>query len=157
MQILDTQALCQHIIQPTLRHLNMYSLAAEKLLLGTAALHSSFNPLMVTDGLGLYQITSEEHHTVWDKFLAFRPELASKVRGLAGQHSFLQSPDHELITNLTYGTAIAWTLFLMAEIPLPEAADEEALLRCCRAAYGKKSAAGECAPFTECVRAHIAA
>lgn len=160
MQMFDTRDFCRHIIQPTLAHLNMYSVAAEKLLLGTAALHSSFNPLLANGdgGLGLYQITPEQHRNVWDSFLAFRPELASKVRGLASQHCFLQSPDQELISNLAYGTAIAWVIFLMAGLPLPDATDEQALLHCWRGAYGQEqNALLNCEPFTECLKGHIAA
>lgn len=61
---------------------------------------------------GIFQIDAPSHQRVWDKYLAFNPELASNIRGLASQHAFLKHPHLELTTNLSYATAIAWALHL---------------------------------------------
>jgi len=61
---------------------------------------------------GIFQIDVPSHQRVWDKYLAFNPELASKVRGLASQREFLKQPHLELATNLSYATAIAWAIHL---------------------------------------------
>ncbi|MCP3907268.1 MAG: hypothetical protein GY712_04555 [Oceanicoccus sp.] len=124
--------LTEHVIKPTLDYLGVRSLAAEKLLLGTAAQESDFDPFYQhcesqSQGIGIYQITSAQHRIVWDKYLAFHPNLASKVRGLASQHQFLKDPDQELKTNLAYSTAIAWVIYLQSEHQLPEANDSEGL------------------------------
>ncbi len=117
------------VLQPALECLDMYSAAAEQLLLGTAAQESGFDPFARTKpgGIGIYQITSEQHRAVWDTFLAFDPELASKVRGLASQRQFLKNPDDELRTNLAYSTAIAWVIYLQSNHQLPAAHDAEGL------------------------------
>lgn len=155
---IQTRDFCQLIIQPTLHYLNMYSLAAEKLLIGTAAQHSSLNPMLVASGFGVYQITGDQHRRVWDHYLAFRPDLASKVRGLASQHCFLEAPDRELISNLAYGTAIAWALFLMSELPLPHEEDEQGLIRCWREVYGSEfGSVDNHEPFTKSIRHCMAA
>ena len=120
----------QHfVILPTLKHLGMYSKAAEKLLLGTAALESGLNPFgeVKPGGIGIYQITTEQHRNIWDNFLAFDPDLASRVRGLASQHHFLKSPDNELRTNLAYSTGIAFMIYLQSNHPLPSADDVDGL------------------------------
>ena len=120
--------LTQFVIKPTLESLDMYSQTAEKLLLGTAAQESGFNPLKTSgDALGIYQITPDRHRNVWDQYLAFRPNLASKVRGLASQHQFLKAPDLELRTNMAYSTAIAWAIYLQSDVQFPEADDAEGL------------------------------
>lgn len=120
--------LIQHAIKPTLEYLGMYSLAAEKLLLGTAAQESGFDPFCHhSNGIGIYQITSREHRSIWDEYLAFIPDLASKVRGLASQHQFLKNPDQELAVNLSYSTAIAWIIYLQSERQLPCEDDAEGL------------------------------
>lgn len=104
-----------NIITPTLQVLEMSSPTAEEFLLGSAARASGFNPFPAEQqGIGLYRISSEQHRSAWDDYLAFRPDLASKVRGLASQHQFLKNPDLELMTNLVYSTAIAWILFLQS-------------------------------------------
>ena len=120
--------LTSHIIKPTLDYLGMYSHAAEKLLLGTAAQESGFDPFCQHNGgIGIYQISASQHRQIWDEYLAFQPDLASKVRGLASQHQFLQNPDQELRSNLSYSTAIAWIIYLRSENQLPAADDVEGL------------------------------
>ena len=120
--------LSEQVIKPTLEYLGMHSLAAEKLLIGTAAQASGFDPFCKRQqGFGIYQIDSIQHRKVWDNYLAFHPELASKIRGLASQHQFLMNPDQELTINLAYTTAIAWAIYLQANLHLPDADDLEGL------------------------------
>ena len=125
---INANDLLQHVIKPTLHYLATHSPAAEKLLLGTAAQESDLDPFCHhNQGIGIYQITPEQHRQAWDSYLAFRPDLASKVRGLASQHQFLQDPDQELKTNLAYSTAIAWIIYLQSEHQLPAADDVDGL------------------------------
>jgi hypothetical protein len=120
--------LLEHVIKPTLDYLAVDSDAAEQLLLGTAAQGSDFDPFCHRRrGLGLYQITAKQHRNAWDNYLAYRPDLASRVRGLASQHQFLKNPDQELTTNLAYSTAIAWIIYLQSESQLPAADDADGL------------------------------
>lgn len=120
--------LMQQAIKPTLEYLGIHSPAAEKLLLGTAAQASGFDPFCRSNkGIGIYQITSEQHRSIWDGYLAFIPDLASKVRGLASQHQFLNNPDQELAVNLSYSTAIAWIIYLRSDHLLPAADDADGL------------------------------
>ena len=102
-----------HVIRPTLKYLGTWSPASEAFLLEIAinapdlGLFSARN-----EGLGLFHITAAQHRDLWDRYLAFNPDIASKVRGLASQRAFLTNPDNELQTNLSYCTAIAWLLHL---------------------------------------------
>jgi hypothetical protein len=99
------------VIRPTLKYLGAWTPATESLLLDAAVdapdlgLFSARN-----EGLGLFHITTAQHRDIWDRYLAFKPEIASRVRGLASQRAFLSNPDSELQTNLSYCTAIAWLL-----------------------------------------------
>lgn len=125
---MDTLKLRQCVIEPTLKSLGMYSCAAVKLLIGTAAQESQCDPFCRRDqGLGIYQISAQQHRAIWDQYLAFKPDLASLVRGLASQHQFLQDPDQELVTNLAYSTAIAWIIYLRSGDPLPNEDDSKGL------------------------------
>ena len=125
---INASDLTEHVIKPTLDYLGMHSQAAEKLLLGTAAQESDLDPFcQLSQGIGIYQITSAQHRHAWDNYLAFRSDLASKVRGLASQHLFLKDPDQELKTNLAYSTAIALIIYLQSEHQLPEADDVDGL------------------------------
>ena len=100
------------IIRNTLQLLDDYSPSIENLLLGTLLQESQLtNQWGRCNRFGLYQISSHAHRRVWDEYLINHPALASTIRGLAGQHSFLHSPDRELIGNLPYATAIAWMIY----------------------------------------------
>ncbi len=110
------------VIRPTLKHLKLWSPAAEELLLGTAAQESGLGEHLKMDNhraLGIYQITPRMHRNIWDNYLARQPELASRVRGLASQHEFLQHPHAELATNLAYATAVAMMVYLRRGTLLP--------------------------------------
>jgi hypothetical protein len=114
------------VIRPTLEYMGAWTPSSEAFLLSTAisapdvGLFSARN-----DGLGLFNITAAQHRDLWDRYLAFNPDLASRVRGLASQRAFLSDPDSELQTNLSYCTAIAWLLQLRAGgiVEQPDAVD----------------------------------
>lgn len=120
------------VIKPTLEYLNQYSLAAETLLMGTAAVESAMGYELKQQrgkGLGVYHITPRSHQLLWDQYLAKDPDLASRVRGLASQHEFLLNPHSELTTNLRYATAIAWLLYQRKGKTLPHADDLPAMAK----------------------------
>ena len=103
-----------YVVRPTLKHMGMWSQAAENLLLGTAARESGLGfhlKMANTQALGIYQISPKMHRSIWDRFLAPKSDLSSLVRGLASQREFLSHPHHELATNLAYATAIAWLVY----------------------------------------------
>ena len=103
------------VIRPTLEYMGAWSPASEAFLLN-AAINAPDLGLFSAhkDGLGLFHITASQHRDLWDRYLAFNPDLASRVRGLASQRAFLSDPDNELQTNLSYCTAIAWLLHYRA-------------------------------------------
>lgn len=110
---LAPQELRELIIRPTLEYLGCYSKAIENLLVALAQLQEFNSHAPNCQINGLYPIDSDLHQRVWDHYLAFNPDLASRVRGLASQHEFLKHPHNELTTNLSYATAIAWAIFIV--------------------------------------------
>ena len=115
--------LSDKVIRPTLKYLGVWPPNTESLLLEAAVdapdlgLFSARN-----EGLGLFHITTAQHRDIWDRYLAFNPDMASRVRGLASQRAFLSDPDSELQTNLSYCTAIAWLLYQRSSQSRQEAA-----------------------------------
>ncbi|MCP5019512.1 MAG: hypothetical protein GY938_30155 [Ketobacter sp.] len=111
----------QYVVRPTLKKLGAWTPSLENLLLGSAAQASQLGMELQCDaGLGVYKIKRELHHRVWDEFLAFDADLASKVRGFASQREFLANPDMELAINLAYSTAIAWGVYALNKAEIPE-------------------------------------
>ncbi len=120
----------QLIVRDTLKAIDEWTPARENLLLGTAAQESRMG-INLKQGrrLGIYHISPSTHRNVWDKYLLNHPDLASRVRGLAGQHSFIRDPHGELITNLKYSTAIAWLIYRRAEEDVPAGEDIQGLAK----------------------------
>lgn len=113
---ITAEHLREQVIKPTLDYLGEYSASAERELLAAAQRQHDeglFAARAASLGL-LFCISSAQHRDLWDRYLAFRPEIASRVRGLASQRAFLTNPDSELTTNLRYCTAIAWLLIKRA-------------------------------------------
>ena len=108
---ITAEHLREQVIRPTLEYLGVWTEALEATLLDNA-LNGRDRGLFQRShtGLGLFQISSAQHRDLWDRYLAFRPDLASRIRGLASQRAFLSNPDSELQTNLGYSTAIAWLM-----------------------------------------------
>jgi len=129
---MDSQAsgFHRHVIQPVTEGLGISGDAIQNLLLG-AAWARQFCPWQTTtSGMGLYNLTPDWHRKLWDDFLAFRPDLASHVRGLASQHGFLESPHQELIGNAPYATAVAACALLRHQNQWPRIATPVRLTRC---------------------------
>ncbi len=100
------------VIQPTLKYLGVWDNDTEAFLLSAATNAPELGLFSARqDGLGIFSITPKQHRDIWDTHLAFSPDLASRVRGLASQRAFLSDPDKELQTNLSYCTAIAYLLY----------------------------------------------
>jgi len=121
------------VVRPTLEQLGLSAARAdiaENLLLGTAAQESGLGFHLKeerTQSLGIYRISPRTHINIWDKYLVNEPDLASRVRGLASQHEFLNNPHTELATNLRYATAIAWMIYRRVGKSLPKADDIKGL------------------------------
>lgn len=126
----------QYVIQPTLRQLGVKSGVAEQLLLATASFQSGLGQqLQQNQGIGVYGISPEMHTDVWDHFIALNCDLASQVRGMASQHEFPKAPHSELLTNLSYATAIAWLIYCHRGVKIPDAADPATLAKCWQNAF----------------------
>lgn len=113
----SSEQLREQVIRPALEYLDMWTAGAEETLL--RALREAPELGLFSkrpEGLGLFRITPTQHRDIWDRYLAFQPDLASRVRGLASQHAFLANPDRELQTNLGYCTAIAWLLYQRSRV-----------------------------------------
>ena len=114
-----SEHLRDQVIQPTLKYLGAWTPTIESFLLDAAVAAPDLGLFSETKGsLGIFRITTAQHRDIWDRYLAFKPEVASRIRGLASQRAFLTDPDSELQTNLSYCTAIAWLLYQRANISI---------------------------------------
>ncbi len=127
MPSLDPVQLRQ-IIRCTLQQLDMYTPAAEELLIGTAAHESHLGHWLMQyphgPARGLYQMEPATEADIWNKYLHYRPERAEKITRLTGvtKPSILN-----LQFNPIYSTAMARLHYRRVSDPLPAADDLTAL------------------------------
>lgn len=139
---INTKQLIELIIQPTLKDLNLYSLAAEQLLAGTCAQESGMGTYLaqIPGGIakGAWQMENETFFDLWENFINFKGNLWVRIAIASGMGDNFPLPDLDgkpgmMIHNLKYACAMARMHYLRVKEPLPAANDIPAL-----AAYWKK-------------------
>lgn len=128
--MINSYHLRHYVIKPTLEIIG-WSLAAENLLMGTAAQESQLGfYLKQINGpaLGIFQIEPATHKDVWANYINYRPELKNKL----AQIVTIKSPEWletHLVTNLAYSAAIARIIYMRAPEKLPDANEIEGMAR----------------------------
>lgn len=96
------------IIAPALKAIDLYSEAAEELILGTAIQESKLTALKQYGNgpaLGLFQMEPATHEDIWNHYLRNRRELAFKASGLLIVDFHMDIVD-QLTGNLWYAAAM---------------------------------------------------
>ena len=122
------QQFLTHVVRPTLRDTQLWSEAAETLLMGTVAVESNGGKYLAQlkgPALGAFQVEPDTHTDVWDNYLRYRRD---RVWTLQRELGYSCRPDHSrLVTDLAYATYIARIIYLRVPEPLPHAMDVEGL------------------------------
>lgn len=145
--MINTQQFRDLVIGPTLIYLKLYSVDAEKLLLGTAAHESRLSFLKqhpTGPALGVYQMETATHDDIWNNFLLYKPLLAEKVRLLAGPRSVDNGVVEaiEMIGNMYYATAMARIHYFRKREPLPDSNNIELMGKYWKQHYNTPLGAG---------------
>ena len=130
---LDASQLRRLVIQPALSEIELWSPAAEELVLGTAIVESRLSfikQLGSGPALGLWQIEPDTHRDVYDNFLDYREGLYDQVIGLSAPG---QTFEENLTSNMQYGAAICRLCYYRAPKALPDEGDLQG-----QAAYWKR-------------------
>jgi hypothetical protein len=120
---LDPKQLSTEVIVPALKSIGLFSVQASELVLGTACVESGLKYLHQLGGgpaLGLWQMEPATHNDIWENFLAYKPELADKLRCLA--IGGVARAEH-LLGCLPYAAAMCRVHYLRAKEPIPPAGD----------------------------------
>jgi hypothetical protein len=147
--MLDIIQFRQSLVRPVLQVLDTYSKAAENLLLGTAVQESRLQYLrQLGDGpaCGLYQMEPATHDDIWDNYLAYQPDLRSRIEAFALPH---QDRHAQLIWNLAYATAMCRIHYRRVREALPDAGDADALARYWKRHYNTERGSGTVLEFKE--------
>lgn len=128
--MLDPNGFRQYIIRPTLVHLELWSEAAELLMLGTVLVESDLRWLKQKrkgPGTGLFQMEKVTHEDLWKSYLnkSRNEKLKAKVLWLTSRMPL----EEQLIHNLAYATAMARVLYWRRPEALFEADDVAGLAK----------------------------
>ena len=121
--MLNVNQLRDYIIDPTLEHLGLYSVAASELVLGTAIQESHLTYIKQLGGgpaLGLWQMEPSTHEDIHWSWLKYRQDMADKVMRLCQQ-----PVSEEMIWNLRYACAMCRIHYRRVKEALPPAGDRE--------------------------------
>lgn len=108
-------------IRPALKHIELWSVDAEVLVLGTAMVESDLRYLKQQGSgpaLGIFQIEPATHQDVWKNWLAHRPSIQEQVGQLMAEYP---TPTAQLATNPLYAAAICRIIYRRDPRPLPAA------------------------------------
>ena len=140
--MIDPSQFRRLIIVPALRRLGLWSLPAEQLLIGTALTESGLQFLTQHGGgpaRGFYQIEPTTAQDLYDNWLPRHAELAARLNRIIVPG---QKIADQLVSNLTYATAIARLIYYRRPEPLPKAGDIQGLARYWKAHFNTALGAG---------------
>jgi len=122
--MLDIDQFRRHVVSPALKRINLWSLSAEQLIIGTAIQESRLKYLHQINGpaLGLFQCEPATHSDIWDNYITFRPNLARSIERFTTE-AYHSNIHQEMVFNLFYATMICRVHYLRVPEPLPEAGD----------------------------------
>lgn len=133
MNGLNVDQFREHVVQPTLKFLNLWSPAAENLLIGTAITESRLQyvaQLQNGPARSVFQMEPRTHDDIWEHFLPSRPDVAEKLELLLGD---LPDGLDPMVGNLFYATGMARVFYLRIPKRLPHCEDSHGM-----AEYWKK-------------------
>lgn len=122
---IDVDQFRELIVQPTLKGIELWTPAAENLVLGTALheSHAHFLKQIKGPAIGPYQMEPATFDDLCENFLKYQPTLAARVYALA-----IGAPDaQEMAGNWYFATAMCRIHYRRMTEPLPPANDAVAL------------------------------
>jgi len=129
---IDIDQLRQDIVRPVLKKLNLWSLSAENLILGTAAQESALGTYIRQLGsgpaLGIYQMEPGTYYDLWDNYLIRKSELLKMLTIVCKScRSQERSEASRLMYDLAYATAMARVHYFRVPEILPQSDDIQGL------------------------------
>jgi len=118
--MIEPKHLLFKVIRPTLKALDLWSVPAERLVLGTAMQESACGRYLIQLGgpaLGIYQMEPATHDDIWNNFLLYNSKLVDKLKQLMIA-DWAQS--EEVIGNLYYATAMCRVHYLRVKSAIPD-------------------------------------
>lgn len=116
---IDAAAFLVQTVRPTLKSIGLYSVEAEKLLMGTAAQESNFRNVAQTGGgpaKGPFQMETITHDDLWHRIVCRHATLELRIRALLNGAA-PSAPT--LMSNAAYAVAMCRVKYFSVRDPVP--------------------------------------
>lgn len=126
--MLNIRQFREHIVQPALDSINLYSQDAEELLVATCAIESlggTYVKQIEGPALGIYQMEPRTYQDLWNTILLRDQKLRYNV--LKRLERITIPAAESMITDLHYATVMARVFYLRIQDKLPDGKDIDAL------------------------------
>lgn len=152
---INSKHLRELIIRPTLEEFELWSEAAENLLMGTAAQESHLGyylkqNLNGDDGngvaLGLFQMEPKTHMDIWLNYLTYKKPLCKAILAKFTCNG-VHPPADEMVCNLKYATIMCRIHYLRVKEPIPDANNISALASYWKTYYNTLQGKGTISEF----------
>ena len=110
----------EYVVRPSLELVNLWSDAAEELLVFTCACESNGGTYLHQVGgvaVGIYQMEPATAHDIWVNYIAYRKDLAAAINFKLGYA--YEPPAARMITDWQYATVMARIKYLRIPEALP--------------------------------------
>lgn len=148
---IDINQLRHIIVRPTLQHLDLWSQAAENLLLGTICQESHAGKYVKQLGtgpaMGMCQMEPATHDDIWNNYLRYHDDLAAKVRVLELDGWYDDDNANEMAGNAYYAVAMCRIHYRRVPQSLPNASDTVGLAKYWKQFYNSALGAGTVEEF----------
>jgi hypothetical protein len=145
-----------HVVRPTLQKIGLWSMAAEAMVIATAAHESGgfqfIRQLGGGPGRGLWQIEPRTHEDLFVNFLRFHADLRSAALTLRASWP---DPDAQLETNLAYQAAICRLIYYRFPEALPGPDDIAGQAKLWKKRFNTIAGKGTEEGFIASVKAHV--
>jgi len=158
---MNSDQLKHHIIEPTLKKMDMYSESAVNLLLGTCAQESLMGKYVRQLGggpaIGIYQMEPMTADDIMYRYLPLHKDIEKKFIDAA--MPYILAPRHHAISSIIFDVRLATALcrlkYWMDPEPLPESDDVEGLAKTYKRVYNTHLGAATTDEFVAHYRRYV--
>ena len=149
--MIDLEQLRDYVVKPVLLELDMYSKAAERLVIGTGLVESQFKYVHQISGpaLGFWQMEPATHDDLWENYILFRPDVAKPLARYC-EDDYKNSK--QLIWNMRYAAAMCRIHYYRFPARLPDADDLIGMGNYWKELYNTKYGKGSASKFVRCAQ-----
>jgi len=149
--MIDLEQLRDYVVKPVLLELDMYSKAAERLVIGTGLVESQMKYIHQISGpaLGFWQMEPTTHDDIWENYILFRPDTAKAIARYTEQD---YKNSKQLMWNMRYAAGMCRLHYRRVPSRLPHEDDIVGMAAYWKEFYNTSLGKGSETKFIRCAQ-----